>query len=90
MPSVYYYSNQSAHRHLPVEQCQPRKLGPGIFALSNAELDTPWPKLVYGRDKFTAIVEASPQRSENDLIEDLLSLLRYSVVVFFYLKNIYS
>jgi len=34
----------------------PRTLAPGIYGLSNGELDEPWPKLVRTRDRFTAAV----------------------------------
>ena len=32
----------------------PRALGAGVYGLSNDTLDTPWPKLVRGRDAFAA------------------------------------
>jgi uncharacterized protein with NRDE domain len=35
---------------------QPRQLDPGIYGLSNASLDTPWPKLVRTRDRLAAVV----------------------------------
>jgi uncharacterized protein with NRDE domain len=38
--SLGYYSNRMQH---------PRLLGPGVYGLSNALLDAPWPKIVRGR-----------------------------------------
>ena len=46
---------------------QPRELGPGIYGLSNADLDSPWPKTGYLRDALSAAVDADS--------EHLLSLL---------------
>ena len=34
----------------------PRRLGPGVYGLSNATLDTPWPKLVRTRHRLAALV----------------------------------
>lgn len=36
----------------------PRRLGPGVYGLSNATLDTPWPKLVRTRSRLAALVAA--------------------------------
>lgn len=36
----------------------PRRLGPGVYGLSNATLDTPWPKVVRTRDRLAALVAA--------------------------------
>ena len=41
---------------------QPRELGPGIYGLSNADLDSPWPKTGYLRD---ALCEAADADSEH-------------------------
>lgn len=43
----------------------------GIHALSNAFLNTPWPKVVRGKDMFTALVQHIPK----DLPEALFTLL---------------
>lgn len=40
----------------------PRLLLPGVYGLSNATLDTPWPKLVQSRTRLTALLE----RGERD------------------------
>jgi len=39
----------------------PRALEPGIYALSNHLLDTPWPKLARTKAAFTAVLARSPQ-----------------------------
>lgn len=39
----------------------PRALTPGIYALSNHLLDTPWPKLARTKAAFTAVLEGAPQ-----------------------------
>ena len=41
---------------------QPRELGPGVYGLSNADLDSPWPKTGYLRD---ALCEAADADSEH-------------------------
>jgi uncharacterized protein with NRDE domain len=35
-----------------------RALDPGVYGISNAGLDTPWPKVVRGRERLTALVAA--------------------------------
>lgn len=44
---VWYMSNQSGH---------PRRLGPGLYGLSNAGLDTPWPKVVRGKGGLAGLL----------------------------------
>ena len=36
----------------------PRPLQPGIYALSNATLDTPWPKVHRGKEKFSMLLKS--------------------------------
>ncbi len=38
-----------------------RKLSPGIYGLSNHQLDTPWPKLVAARNAFTQTLDTLPE-----------------------------
>ena len=47
---VFYYSNQID---------KPRKLEPGVYGLSNALLDTPWPKVADGKAKFEELLGES-------------------------------
>lgn len=60
---LYYYSNIS--RRL-------QKLEPGIYGLSNALLDTGWPKVKKGKEKLRKIVA----EKHNDFVDLLFSLLR--------------
>jgi len=46
--SLVYTSNRTPR--------SPRTLAPGIYGLSNGELDEPWPKLVRTRERFTAAI----------------------------------
>ncbi len=48
--SLGYYCNR--------DSAPPRLLLPGIYGLSNATLDTPWPKLVQSRARLGALVAA--------------------------------
>ena len=52
-----------------------RVLPPGIYGLSNEFLDTPWPKLVRVRERFTALL-ASPVADEREVLTgQLLDIL---------------
>ncbi len=46
--SLHYYSNRG--------DAPPRALDAGIYGLSNQWLDTPWPKLLRSRARFTALL----------------------------------
>ncbi|MEE1887744.1 NRDE family protein [Pseudomonas carassii] len=49
--------------YLHAREAAPRLLEPGVYGLSNAGLDTPWPKLVKARSGLEALLEvADPQR----------------------------
>ncbi|MBC3478703.1 NRDE family protein [Pseudomonas taiwanensis] len=49
--------------YLHAREAEPRLLAPGVYGLSNAGLDTPWPKLVKARNGLEALLEsADPQR----------------------------
>ncbi len=51
--SLHYYSNATRQA--------PRALAPGIYGLSNHQLDEPWPKLVRTRQRFaTELVSDDP------------------------------
>ena len=48
----------------------------GIHGLCNAKLNTPWKKLLYGKEKFTDIVtRAQICKSKEQLTEQLFDLL---------------
>jgi uncharacterized protein with NRDE domain len=51
-----------------------RELPPGIYALSNEFLDTPWPKVIRVRERFTTLL-ASPARGDAGLVEGLIAML---------------
>jgi uncharacterized protein with NRDE domain len=51
-----------------------RELPPGIYGLSNEYLDTPWPKLVRVRERFTQLL-SSPANDRDALVARLLELL---------------
>ncbi|MEM7691457.1 MAG: NRDE family protein [Pseudomonadota bacterium] len=40
------------------EISQPRELTPGVYGVSNASIDTPWPKLVAGKAKLEGLLES--------------------------------
>jgi uncharacterized protein with NRDE domain len=50
-----------------------RELPPGIYGLSNDFLDTPWPKVVRVRERFTSVLAEADDRDA--LVERLLGLL---------------
>ena len=59
LKDLYYSSNQGAAA---------RRLSPGIYALSNHLLDTPWPKVVRSRSLFTEILSKEEKLSTGDLL----------------------
>ena len=52
---------------------QPERLQKGIFGLSNAELNTPWPKVVALKARLKAAISASP--NADDLANSLFTAL---------------
>jgi uncharacterized protein with NRDE domain len=58
---LFYYSNREGSR---------RRLGPGIYGLSNHLLDTPWPKVTSGKNALSTLLG-----SGSELVPDLLRLL---------------
>ena len=48
---VFYYSNRGGGL---------RKLSPGLYGLSNAVLDTPWPKVEAGKEELRRALETGP------------------------------
>lgn len=53
--------------HFNSREGRPRQLRSGIYGMSNASLDTPWPKLLYAREALRERIEG--------VDEDLLELL---------------
>jgi uncharacterized protein with NRDE domain len=50
--SLWYFSNS--------DNLDPQCLPPGVYGLSNARLDTPWPKVVLGKTRLQALLQAGP------------------------------
>ena len=49
---------------------EPTKLEPGVYGLSNAELDTPWPKVVKGKERFRKALEVDDFDAYFDVLGD--------------------
>lgn len=60
--SLWYLTNSHAPR-----ACAPQCLEPGLYGLSNARLDTPWPKVVLGKTRLRALLD------KNELDHDSLA-----------------
>lgn len=63
---VCYYGNRGSP--------EPIRLNPGIYGLSNSLLDTPWKKLLKGKQHFTSVV-SDQTLSCDGLVQELLSVL---------------
>jgi uncharacterized protein with NRDE domain len=59
---MFWFSNAQQH----VAQ----RLQPGVYGLSNASLDTPWPKVIQAKTQFQQLLE---QRASDQAYFDLLS-----------------
>jgi len=60
---IYWFSNSQQQ----AAQC----LQPGIYGLSNASLDTPWPKVIQAKTQFQQLLEQSaPDQAYFDLLSD--------------------
>ena len=57
--SLWYFTNS-----LPVAERAPVCLPPGIYGLSNARLDTPWPKVDIGKTKLGNLLNGEPLTHE--------------------------
>lgn len=51
-----------------------KNLTPGVHVLSNRTLNYPWPKVVYGREKFEEILSKNSE-NKRDLTDKLMGLL---------------
>lgn len=52
-----------------------RELPPGIYGLSNEFLDTPWPKVIRVRERFTALLDDPAAREPATLVSRLFEML---------------
>ena len=60
--SLWYLSNRAGPA---------RALGPGVYGVSNAVLDAPWPKVLRGRERLAALVSGGADTPALlDLLED--------------------
>ncbi|MBN2123801.1 MAG: NRDE family protein [Deltaproteobacteria bacterium] len=59
---LYWYSNRGD---------KPERLSPGIYALSNRLLDTPWPKAVRGKKAFEETIRGGKRPPPEDLFDVL-------------------
>lgn len=62
---LWYFSNRANH--------PPQPLKAGIYGLSNHLLDTPWPKVKYGKAELAALLSTTPQ--SDTLINEIFDLL---------------
>ncbi|MFB4163352.1 NRDE family protein [Alteribacillus sp. JSM 102045] len=62
---LYYATNQ--------DKQVKKQLQPGVYGLSNASLNTPWPKVRKARNQFTEIIESQANFLSPKLFFDLLS-----------------
>jgi uncharacterized protein with NRDE domain len=53
--SLWYFTNSAGP-----EGYTPRQLAPGIYGLSNAQLDTPWPKVETGKRHLRDLLQRQP------------------------------
>lgn len=61
--SLFYYGSREG---------EPRAIEPGVHALSNHLLDEPWPKVVKGRERMEAALQArDPSPALFDLLSDI-------------------
>jgi uncharacterized protein with NRDE domain len=58
--SLWYFTNS-----LPPEKRTPVCLPPGIYGLSNARLDTAWPKVCHGKEQLQALLDKKPLTHES-------------------------
>ena len=58
---IYWFSN--------AEQLTAQRLQPGVYGLSNASLDTPWPKVLKAKTQFEKLIQKSS--SDQDYFEML-------------------
>lgn len=59
--NLYYYSNR-------IEP--PQQLAPGVYGLSNAQLNTPWPKVINGTEGLQQLLQ-QPQLTPQQLLKVL-------------------
>jgi uncharacterized protein with NRDE domain len=68
--SLWYLNNSSVQPGHGSDN--PRELPPGIYGLSNAHLDTPWPKVVTGKQRLQGLIGNS-QTVSHDTLREVVS-----------------
>jgi uncharacterized protein with NRDE domain len=58
------------------QECTPRALRDGVYGLSNATLDTPWPKVSKLKARFAAVTSATANPQSEPMHTDVHALLR--------------
>ncbi len=66
-PFNLIYGRPAALHYLSSDSWRPQPLAAGLHGLSNAGLDTPWPKLEYAKARFAEVL-----RAEGRLTDDAL------------------
>lgn len=61
---LWYFTNS-----LPQEDRVPVRLEPGVYGLSNARLDTPWPKVSLGKQRLQQLLEREGEAEHAALLE---------------------
>jgi len=62
---LWYFSNRPKQPNARLDP--PRALEPGVYGLSNAHLDAPWPKVELGKQRLAQLLQESTQLNHNDL-----------------------
>jgi len=60
---LWYFTNSARD-----SQATPLRLEPGIYGLSNARLDTPWPKVVRGKARLQSLLQGKAPPSHDSLL----------------------
>lgn len=63
---LWYFSNSAQQGGL--HNSAPMKLEPGVYGLSNALLDTPWPKVVTGKQKLEEMLGEANEPTHESLL----------------------
>jgi uncharacterized protein with NRDE domain len=56
--AMWHYSNRNANTER--QPNAPEQLEPGVYGLSNASLDTPWPKVELGKKRLNQLLPGAP------------------------------
>lgn len=65
--ALWYFTNS-----VPEQERTPQRLPPGIYGLSNAQLDTPWPKVLRGKEKLQQLLDQG-QEGGHDALREVIA-----------------